>query len=231
MHPGLQIDRGEFLRLTALLALASCGRSGPEPVAVVVPAEVVDAGASPSPSTAPPLAAAPPASASSVEPAPDQHEAGDPEVDASCSNTTGTLAACGRIGPACEGMASECRSLSTDLRPRVAAAFADCFAKTRRPKCRDKALGACMRAAVESACIEPGSVTLCKSIMRSCKAAKQEPKYTLAQCAKVVSAVTTGSGPGGWDKVDEQRLGPSSEGGACSLRWVLPYQPWGPSWD
>jgi hypothetical protein len=156
---------------------------------------------------------------------------GDPPVDPSCSNDVGTLAACSRIGPSCEGIKDECRSIRSDLRPRVTAAFAECFAKVKRPKCRDKALGACMRAAVESTCIEQSAVNRCRDIMRACRDAKKEPKYTLAQCAKVIAAVPAGGGPGDWDKVDVERLGPSSEGGACSLRWVLPYQPWGPSWD
>ena len=87
-----------------------------------------------------------------------------------------------------------------------------------------------MRAAVMSACIEPGSVAECRRIMRSCRAAGKTPTYPLEECAKVVSAPTPSQDPNGWPKVDAERLGPTVEDG-CTLRQVLPYQPWGPSWD
>jgi hypothetical protein len=222
----MKIDASEFRRLVALLAVAACDRSGP-PVNVTVPPE----NAPPAVATEAPL---PPAPAEAEVPPPSP-VADDPElpVDPSCSNAKGSLASCSRVGPACEGLASECKHLvAAEFRPRVAEAVAQCFAKARPPKCRDKALGACMRKAVESACVEPDSVATCRSIMKACRAAHREPAYTLAQCAAVISAVTPRQDPSSWDRVDEERLGPSGPTGeGCTLRYVLPYQPWGPSWD
>jgi hypothetical protein len=230
----MHVDRREFRRLVALLALASCDRSGPawdRTPAVAVPPEnaPADAAASPMVTVTPPEPArtSAPESASS---APDEPE---PPLDPSCSNEKGTLAACKRIGPACEGLAAECRGLTDHaFRPRVAEAVAQCFASAKRPTCRDKSLGACMRKAVESACIERGTITRCRAIMKACRAARREPSYTLQQCAKVLSAAAPDPGPSGWDQVDEERLGPGlPTGEGCSLNFVLPYQPWGPSWN
>lgn len=196
----MQLDRTEFLRLTALLALASCERPAKPPTVPVVNV---------SPTEAPPIV---------VEPAP---------AEPACSNATGSIQACERVGPGCEGLADECKDIGDDFRPRVAERFAECFANTRRPTCRGRALGACMRAAVESACVEPGTEDECRDLMKRCHDAGTPPKYTLETCAKILSAVRP---DGDWADVDRERLGPSAESGACTLLYVLPYQPWGHSW-
>lgn len=218
---GTRIDRTEFFRLTMIMASAACGPA-PESVArVEIPSVPTrpDAG----PSGAGVAAQTLDASVALTEPT-------DPAVDPSCSNAEGTLAACARIGPSCEGLAQECRGIGRDLRPRVAARFAECFAKAKGPKCRDKSLGACMRAAVESACIEPGATARCQELAQACRDAGKPPKYTVEQCAKVLSAARPSSKASSWDQTDVTMLGPSSEAGSCSLTYVLPYQPWGISW-
>ena len=60
--------------------------------------------------------------------------------------------------------------------------------------------------------------------------ARTPPKYTLAQCAHVLSAVRPDS-PGGWAMRDEELLGPADEIGSCSLIFVLPYQPYNSYWN
>jgi hypothetical protein len=37
-------------------------------------------------------------------------------------------------------------------------------------------------------------------------------------------------GPGDWEAVDEERMGPGPTQEACSLEYVLPYQPYGWMW-
>ena len=215
----MQVDRGVFLELTALLAAAAtsaaCTRPPPD---AGIPGNAVSAGSAAGVSPAAPSALTIPAAA------PPSFDSGD----GACSNDVGSLAACARIGPSCEGLAEECRSIGGSLRPRVAAAFADCFARARPPKCRDAKLGACMRAAVESACIEPDALVRCTRIMAACASAGRTPKYTLDRCARVLSA-TPPDADGDWSAVDEERLGPSTAEG-CSLEAVLPYQPYGFSW-
>lgn len=66
--------------------------------------------------------------------------------------------------------------------------------------------------------------------MSACRAAGRPPSYTLEQCAKVLSAVLPSAEPDAWERVDRERLGPSDVDDGCSLRDVLPYQPWGISW-
>jgi hypothetical protein len=210
------IDRRRFLELAALLysagpvATLACDRGSPPP-ATVVPVQLPAASTTPPPPSAAPIASAPAVPADA------------------CSNAKGDArSACLKVTSACEGLRDECESLHEDLRPRVAQQFAECFAQTRAPRCRDKALGACMRRAIESACVEPGATARCETIMRACTAAGKRPKYSLETCAKILSAIVPG-GPGQWDEVDEERLGPSTAEG-CSLEYVLPYQPYGFSW-
>lgn len=165
-----------------------------------------------------------------VKPAPEKPAPPPTEsVQPPCDNAVGTLAACANVTPACEGLHEECGDLLSDFRPRVAAAFATCFARANPKSCRGKALGACMRTAVESACVEPETVPVCESIMAACNAAGKHPKYSLSSCTKVLSAVPTSDDPSSWRRVNEERLGPSAKGG-CSLEHVLAYQPYGPSW-
>lgn len=205
----MRIDKQRFLELAVLVAAGGCDRAASQP-APVVPVQLPPVAPSAS-------ASAPPsASASALPPAP------------LCDNAKGSpRSVCDRVGPACEGLHEECVSLDEDLRPRVAEAFAECFAQQKASRCRDRALGACMRKAIEGACVEPGTTERCRGIMAKCEAAGRRPKYTLEQCERVLSA-TLPQGPGKWQEVDEERLGPSMAEG-CSLTYALPYQPWGPS--
>lgn len=216
----MHIDRVAFLELTIALSLAACGRAG----------ATAGAGRAPEPTVIP--LQPPPVAASTTGSASARSAPATPGVaaeDTSC-NATGSLAACDRIGPACEGLLDECRSIGESFRPRVAEKFAECFAKARPPRCREKALGACMRKAVESACVEPFAEKVCHDFMAACTAAKKPPKYSFEQCTKVVSAVNGGPGGHEWDNANMGLLGPTSESGSCSLQYVLPYQPWGGSW-
>ena len=207
----MQVDRAEFLRLATLLfGISGCGERAPAPAAPGSPgahAGEARAGGAPLESRA---------------------EGPGPGASGSCDNRRGTLEACAHVSPTCEGMIEECRSLAEDLVPRVAEKWAGCFA-TARGACRSRSLGKCMQAAVEHACIEPGAASTCEELMRACHEAGKPPRYTLEQCAKVVSAVTP-DGPGGWKEVDEERMGPDGSQEACSLEYVLPYQPYGWMW-
>jgi hypothetical protein len=216
----MQVDRAEFLRLATLLfGITGCGDRTPAPAAPVSQAqqaqqEVPEArqGRAPLENRAETLAIP-----------------GDPAADPGCSNQRGTLQACARVGPTCEGRREECKRLDEDLVPRVAEKWAECFANAKRGGCASKPLGTCMQAAVDHACIEPGAVATCKALMKACEDAKTPPRYTLEQCAKIVSAVKP-DGPGKWKEVDEERMGPGPTQEACSLEYVLPYQPYGWMW-
>ena len=164
-----------------------------------------------------------------IDPDPTPSAKPTPDVGPACSNAIGSAAACAKVSPACEGLQEECTDIAQDLRPRVAEAFTKCFAESKPPKCKDKAFGACMRAAIETTCIEPGSVAVCEALMRACANAKRPATYSLELCARVVSAVPDSKDPLGWRVVDEERMGPSGAKG-CSLDGVLPYQPFGPNW-
>jgi hypothetical protein len=205
----MQVDRVEFLRLATLLfGIAGCGERAPAPAAPGTAASGERAGA--------PLE-------NRTEPA---SSSGSPE--AGCDNGRGTLRACARVSPTCEGLREECSSLAEDLVPRVAEQWAECFAAAKQA-CRPRSLGACMQAAVERACVEPGAADTCKMLMKACDAAGTPPRYTLEQCAKVVSTVKP-DGPGHWKQIDEERMGPGAPKDACSLEHVLPYQPYGFMW-
>lgn len=209
MRP-MQVERAEFLRLATLLfGIAGCGERAPAPAAPGAAAAGAGAGA--------PLE-------NRTEPA----SSSEPSAEAGCDNGRGTLRACARVSPTCEGLREECTRLTEDLVPRVAEKWAECFA-TAKQACRPKSLGACMQAAVERACVEPGAADTCKALMTACAAAGTPPRYTLEQCVKVVSAVKP-DGPGQWNQVDEERMGPGAAKDACSLEYVLPYQPYGWMW-
>jgi hypothetical protein len=210
----MQVDRSEFLRLATLLfGITSCGERAPAPAGP----------GSPGPGPGPRAGEAP--LENRAEPPPRGPE---PRSDPSCSNSRGTLQACARVSPTCESLRGECTSLTEDLVPRVAEKWAACFANAKQA-CRPKSLGACMQAAVEHACIEPGAADTCRALMKACADAKTPPRYTLEQCAKIVSAVKP-DGPGKWKEVDEERMGPGPTQEACSLEYVLPYQPYGWMW-
>lgn len=218
----MRVDRSRFLELTVLLT-AGCGAAQSDPRAspatTVQLAPPLGAGADASP---PPMVVV---EAPDAAPAP----ASPPAKPALCNDSGDVHNACGRVSPTCEGLRDECESLTEDLRPKMAEAFAECMAKTKGRTCRSRDLGACFRAAIEAGCIDDEARTRCESLMADCKTHGKKPRYTLDQCAKVLSA-STPDRPGEWRKVNEERLGygPTSE--ACSLTYVLPYQPWGPSW-
>jgi hypothetical protein len=220
----MQVDRAEFLRLATLLfGIAGCGDRTPAPAGPPAPTPAPSEQQSPvkAQSGGAPLA-------NRVEPPTSARPPADPAADPSCSNQRGTLRACARVSPTCEGLRGECKTLDEDLVPRVAEKWAECFANAKTA-CRPKSLGACMQAAVEHACVEPGAVATCRSLMKACDDAGSAPSYTLEQCAKVVSAVKP-DGPGRWHEVDLERMGPGSTQEACSLEYVLPYQPYGWMW-
>ena len=86
-----------------------------------------------------------------------------------------------------------------------------------------------MRAAIEASCADPEATTTCEGIMAECRAKGRSPKYTLEQCAKVLSATAPGA-EGEWRETDEERMGFGPTAEACSLEFVLPYQPFGFMW-
>jgi len=212
----MQVDRAEFLRLATLLCgISSCGERAPAPVApAAAGAGVEEARAGGAPLE------------NRVAPPPGARAAAD--TGGRCDNRRGTLEACARVSPTCEGAIEECNGLTEDVVPRVAEQWAECFAAAGR-KCRPKWVGKCLQAAVEQVCIEPGAVDTCKELMRACDEAGKSPRYTLEQCAKVVSAVKP-DGRAQWKQVDEERMGPASPQEPCSLEYVLPYQPYGWMW-
>ncbi len=220
----MQIDRNQFLHLTLLIGAYACGGEQANNV-VIVPTQPLDI----------PIASAKPPPSAAPKPAtPVAREEPDPPDDPSCSNAKGSpiRKLCLKVSPSCEGLREECLSLADDFRPRVAEKWAECFAKTTASDCRDPKLGACMRAATESACVEPGTIKTCRGLMTSCREAGKAPDYTLDRCVRILSAVkpSTKKGGGDWDVVDVERLGPSEESGSCSLEYVLPYQPYGANW-
>ena len=152
-----------------------------------------------------------------------------PPATASCNDVGNPIAACKQVSPACEGLREECMGLTSQLRPRVAQAFAECMAKARGKSCRSRSLGACMRAAIEGSCADPDATKTCEELMAGCRAKGRSPKYTLDQCAKILSATAPGA-EGDWREVDEERMGVGPSAESCSLEYVLPYQPWGFSW-
>lgn len=201
----MNVDRGEFMRLCAAIALVGCpgGRDAEAPVPAV-----------------------------EVEPATSAQRSVDLEEETPepCPEERETSSACPQVSSACEGLRPECFSLADDLRPSIANAWAACMARARPPKCRDNELGACMRAAVENSCALPEMLDRCERVMAACRKAGLEPKYTLTQCGQVASAVKTSDDPMGWEQVNWKRMGPSSSAEACSLEYVLPYQPFGFMW-
>src|SRR5688572_2221001 len=105
---GRDIRRSEFLRLTALLAMASCEPGKSEPQVVHAPILPPVETAAPTAPTADHPVAPPPRSTSAPVATTDDKEGPDPPSDPSCSNAKGSLAVCKRIGPACEGLVDEC---------------------------------------------------------------------------------------------------------------------------
>lgn len=221
----MRLDRSRFLELTFLLA-TGCGASR------LAPDAVPDL-RTPTPLDRPSNASADAGQDEAKKDAGLDADAAKPVAPvtavASCNDVGNPLAACKQVSPACEGLREECMSLSVQLRPRVAQAFAECMAKSRGKTCKPRSLGACMRAAIEGSCADPDATKTCEGLMAECHAKGRTPKYTLEQCAKILSATAPGA-EGDWREVDEERMGfgPSAE--SCSLEYVLPYQPWGFSW-
>lgn len=235
----MKVDKVRFVELTLLMA-AGCGAPPSSPngqyVSLVPPPNAAQA---PSPYgpiyTAPKPVygpASPPRSSGGPVPVPVPVPVPAPTPAACADGPVDMVTACAGVSPTCEGLAQECRTLTDDLRPKVAAAFAACFAKVK--PCRSRALGACMRDAIMTSCADEGAVAECRDLMDKCKASGKPAKYTLDQCAKILSA-TTPPVPGNPQKgsfhdVDRERLGPGPSAESCSLTYVLPYQPWGSSW-
>lgn len=222
----MRVDRARFLELTLLLSVVACED---RTRAVAAPTSAMPAGSGAAPLVIPPLAnaaEAPPPTGPSA-----------PQLAApsrACPETPADLSACHRISPTCEGMVEECGTLDQSFHPRVAEAIAQCMTKARSPQCRPKSLGACMRKAIESACVEPDAVDACKEVMQACRDAGKPPKYTAEQCAAIVSAAPRvfgkRMGSPEWSTEMLETLGPTNERGSCGLDWVLAYQPWGFSW-
>lgn len=219
----MRIDRTRFLELTLLLSTAfvACEDRGPGMAPATVPAA-----SGPAPLVIPPLAE----TATPMPAAPEVPRS----AERACPESPADLSACRRISPTCEGMAEECLSLDQSFRPRVAEQIALCMTRSRAPQCRPRSLGACMRKAIESACVEPDAVVACKEVMQACVDAKKPPKYTAEQCAAIVSSAPRvhgkRMGSPEWSQEMLETLGPTEERGSCGLDWVLAYQPWGFSW-
>lgn len=221
----MRLDRSRFLELTFLLA-TGCGasRMAPDAVPDLRPAPLDAPSASPTDA-----GSDAPSTDASLDASLGTNANANAAATISCNDVGNPIAACKRVSPACEGLREECMGLTIQLRPRVAEAFAECMAKARAKTCRSRSLGACMRAAIEGSCADPDATKTCEGLMADCRAKGRAPKYTLDQCAKILSATAPGA-EGDWREVDEERMGfgPSAE--SCSLEYVLPYQPWGFSW-
>lgn len=201
----MSIDRKRFLELTLLLGASCTPRPAPQ-----------------EPAEARLVESAPATYASSSTPV----VATGPETGASC-NDRGTLDACLRIGPTCEGLASACRNLGQSLRPKVAEAWSLCFA-AQKGNCHGPELHACMRKAIDEGCADPRAEAYCEKQMKSCTSAGRTPRYTLETCARVVSAVRGEEGSPEWEEASFDMLGPSAESGSCALDYTLPFQPYNP---
>ncbi|MFO0643953.1 MAG: hypothetical protein U0183_32305 [Polyangiaceae bacterium] len=236
----MKVDKARFVELTLLMA-AGCGASQSAPNGQYVSLVPPPNAAAPGPSPYGPIYTAPapiygpsspPRSSGTPAPVPVPVPVPVPSPAACADGPVDMVTACAGVSPTCEGLANECRSLTDDLRPKVAAAFAACFAKVKA--CRSPALGACMRSAILSSCADEGAVAECRDIMDKCKASGKPAKYTLDQCAKILSATTPpvpgDRRKGSFHDVDRERLGPGPSAESCSLTYVLPYQPWGSSW-
>lgn len=217
----MKIQKHEFLRLTVLLAACTPAQ---EQAAITVPVQP------PPPASQVAEKQPPPAS----KPKENEPEEADPTDPPDCSNAKGAPIAkiCLKVSPVCEGMREECKSLADDFRPRVAEKWATCFANAGKT-CRDDMpkLGTCMREATLATCIEPGTIKKCRELKKACRDAGKAVEYTLDQCVRVLSAVKPSKRESDWELVDIERLGPSEEAGSCSLDYVLPYQPFGDSWN
>lgn len=234
----MKVDKVRFLELTLLMA-AGCGAPSSTPngqyVSLVPPPNAAQA---PSPygpiytAPAPVYGPSSPPRSSGPAPVPVPVPVPVPAPAACADGPVDMVTACAGVSPTCEGLANECRSLTDDLRPKVAEAFAACFVKVK--PCRSRALGACMRNAIMTSCADESAVAECRDLMDKCKASGKPAKYTLDQCAKILSATTPpvpgDRRKGSFHDVDRERLGPGPSAESCSLTYVLPYQPWGSSW-
>lgn len=184
----MKIDRVRFLALTAALA-AACAT--PQPATPVV--------------DAPPETAAPTASASTVSTLPPSTptDAPPPAAPAPIARTpdecdredVGSLAVCDemKIAPTCEDAHYRpigCRQLESEFRPAVAERIATCELKAakgkRCPRYADDAQ--CRRKAVEEVCVREDARAKCAEMIANCKRRTQRVKYTLDQCARMLSA-------------------------------------------
>jgi hypothetical protein len=223
----MRVERARFLELTLLLSAVACDDRSRAAASPTVPAA-----AGPVALVIPPMAdtASPVSSGGANARPPGASTAKGP----TCNTAPADLAACRRVSPTCEGLSEECEGLAESFQPRVAEAIALCMAKSRAASCRPKSLGACMRKAIEAACIEPDAVEACAEVMRACRAAGKTPRYTAEQCAAIVSSAPNAAGErmgsDAWSEAMLETLGPTSEDKSCALDYVLAYQPWGISW-
>lgn len=231
----MKLDRLAFLATTSALWTAACpsepGVAPPVVAAVDIPtkggespSDAGRAGSGPDAST-PPLAVPPPPRA------PDDA----PPADGTCAaDMNGTLAVCAqwRVDPTCESAGEqirECRTLYEagpygGFKPRVAQAVAECWANqpVKRPACKVNK-GRCIRAAVDTACVDPAMQKKCDDLLAECQRKGKRVKYTREQCEKILSSVV---GQAQRDAMDA--LAPMNEG--CVLDYVLPYYPYNRQW-
>lgn len=218
------IHERRFLELTLLLSAVSCGaRSSPEspPTTALTPssAPVGEPDAAPAHvSTLEPAVVATPASADA------------PQVETPSCNDQGDVSACSLISPTCESgneYAQACQDFTRLLRPKVVERVARCIVKQQgRGRCApNTSLRSCFKSALQNGCTDPGAEAVCQDLQAQCRAAGKNPTYSVAACAKVVSAVRARPGTPDWHDADLDMFGPADERGSCSLAGVLPYQP------
>ena len=105
----------------------------------------------------------------------------------------GSCAALAPPGPTCEGFdstKSECTSMRTHFKPRVAAKAIDCvLAKSKSPDlCSANVNGLCVYEALASVCVEPAAAAVCVDLVKDCADIHKE-KLAQAPCEAAWSAL------------------------------------------
>jgi hypothetical protein len=214
----VKVDRDRFLVLTAALATAiapGCGTTNPPeepaapppalPPAVVTVAPLPPPAAPPmvvAPAPPPPVAAAAPSRDVAVEP-PDPYK-GTPVTAQACDpalNRVGTPPSCKLAppGPTCESFSDtkqECPTLTTLLKPRVAAAAIECLRRRSGTSaiCEFNVTSICAYEALGRACHDPSAVAACDKVMARCGAGPRGNynKMSRESCEAGVSGVADG---------------------------------------
>lgn len=214
------IHTQRFLELTLLLSAASCGGSQaverPRASPLAPRSDAESSTASPS-VPAPEVETVATAAASEASP-----------VEPSSCNDEGDVAVCSLLAPTCEGgQAQACRDLPRLVRPKIVERIARCIAQQQHHgRCAPAAaLRSCFKSALQNGCTDPGADAVCRDLQAQCRAAGKNPTYSVAACAKVVSAVRARPGTADWHDADLDMLGPVDERDSCSLAGILPYQP------